>query len=314
MSRFLVKYSDNKIYIIEDKDFSFQSLIKRLKKNGFKVVTFNDAEKFIEKISKKNIDKGENYLIIVTENQPCTEITDHFKHLNLTVEWLLTILNKFSIGFYIFNQKNILAYNNIFQRISHSTYQTIQKTEPDFFINFNDREVFQQKTEKCLNKEINSFTMEIKLMEDNKSMFFGYPITIEGRSLVAGYFLNQEDHDLNDTETIRSHKLIINELNQAFKQLSKIQGLDKIKTSTKEQIISELSEDQPDYGSLNLSDREYEVLMLIYKGYTNQQIADELYISKRTVDFHRSNLLGKTNSRNTADLIRFALKNNLIHD
>lgn len=63
--------------------------------------------------------------------------------------------------------------------------------------------------------------------------------------------------------------------------------------------------------STNLTDREIEILRLIVNEYTNQEIADKLYISKRTVDTHRTNLLEKTESKNTAGLVRFALKNDL---
>ncbi|MFA6403806.1 MAG: response regulator transcription factor [Salinivirgaceae bacterium] len=62
----------------------------------------------------------------------------------------------------------------------------------------------------------------------------------------------------------------------------------------------------------NLSKREVQVLEEICKGLSNQEIADSLFISKRTVDKHRANLLSKTNSKNTANLIMFAIKNKLI--
>jgi len=65
-------------------------------------------------------------------------------------------------------------------------------------------------------------------------------------------------------------------------------------------------------GEVSLSDREIEVLQQICKGLSNQEIADVLHISKRTVDKHRANLLEKTNCRNTASLVMFALKNKLI--
>lgn len=61
-----------------------------------------------------------------------------------------------------------------------------------------------------------------------------------------------------------------------------------------------------------LSKREHQVLQGICKGLSNQEIADSLFISKRTVDKHRSNLLSKTNSKNTAELIMYAIKNKLI--
>ncbi len=61
-----------------------------------------------------------------------------------------------------------------------------------------------------------------------------------------------------------------------------------------------------------LSKRELQVLEEICKGLSNQEIADNLFISKRTVDKHRANLLSKTNSKNTANLIMYAIKNKLI--
>ena len=61
-----------------------------------------------------------------------------------------------------------------------------------------------------------------------------------------------------------------------------------------------------------LSDRENEVLLLICNGLTNAEIADRLNLSKRTVDKHRENLLLKTQSKNTANLVIFAIKSGLL--
>ena len=61
-----------------------------------------------------------------------------------------------------------------------------------------------------------------------------------------------------------------------------------------------------------LSKREAEVLIEICRGYSNQEIADKLFISKRTVDKHRANILEKTGCRNTANLVYFAIKHKLI--
>lgn len=64
--------------------------------------------------------------------------------------------------------------------------------------------------------------------------------------------------------------------------------------------------------SESLSSRETEVLIEICKGLSNQEIADKLFISKRTVDKHRANILAKTGCPNTANLVYFAIKNKLI--
>ncbi len=60
-----------------------------------------------------------------------------------------------------------------------------------------------------------------------------------------------------------------------------------------------------------LTSRERDVLEYIVKEFTNQEIAEKLFISVRTVDAHRRNLLEKTGSRNTAGLVKYAIENNL---
>ncbi len=63
---------------------------------------------------------------------------------------------------------------------------------------------------------------------------------------------------------------------------------------------------------VHITDRELEILELIVKEHTNQEIAKKLFISSRTVDAHRRNLLQKTGARNTAGLVKYAFQHNLI--
>jgi len=77
-------------------------------------------------------------------------------------------------------------------------------------------------------------------------------------------------------------------------------------------VIQKIKHRENESKSANLSKREKEILLKICEGLSNQEIAETLFISKRTVDKHRANLLGKTNSKNTASLILFAIKNKLI--
>jgi len=77
-------------------------------------------------------------------------------------------------------------------------------------------------------------------------------------------------------------------------------------------VIQKIKHRENETKSANLSKREKEILLKICEGLSNQEIAESLFISKRTVDKHRANLLGKTNSKNTASLILFAIKNKLI--
>lgn len=77
-------------------------------------------------------------------------------------------------------------------------------------------------------------------------------------------------------------------------------------------VIQKIKHRELESKSANLSKREKEILFKICEGLSNQEIAETLFISKRTVDKHRANLLGKTNSKNTASLILFAIRNKLI--
>ncbi|NLH33553.1 MAG: response regulator transcription factor [Lentimicrobium sp.] len=82
-------------------------------------------------------------------------------------------------------------------------------------------------------------------------------------------------------------------------------------------IIKELIRKKTNQGKISgeiipLTPRELDVLRYIIDEHTNQEIAEKLFISIRTVDAHRRNLLEKTGSRNTAGLVKFAIKNNLL--
>ena len=67
-----------------------------------------------------------------------------------------------------------------------------------------------------------------------------------------------------------------------------------------------------EHPSAELSSREIEVLLSICRGLSNQEIADKLFISKRTVDAHRANILEKTGCKNTASLVVYAIKHHLV--
>lgn len=74
--------------------------------------------------------------------------------------------------------------------------------------------------------------------------------------------------------------------------------------------MSMLAVDEPDEDQL--SNREVEILVEVCRGLSNQEIADKLFISKRTVDKHRANIMEKTGCKNTANLVVYAIKNHLV--
>ena len=64
--------------------------------------------------------------------------------------------------------------------------------------------------------------------------------------------------------------------------------------------------------NINLTKREREIIRMVAEEYTNVQIGENLGISPRTVDTHRRNLLQKLRVKNTAGLVKYALKNGIL--
>ena len=76
-------------------------------------------------------------------------------------------------------------------------------------------------------------------------------------------------------------------------------------------IIKNLNKKKDAAKNSDLTSREIEVLYSICKGLSNLEIAESLSLSKRTVDKHRENILLKTQSVNTAQMVVYAIKNNI---
>lgn len=63
---------------------------------------------------------------------------------------------------------------------------------------------------------------------------------------------------------------------------------------------------------VDLSKREIQILQLIAEGFTNKEIGEKIFISHRTVDKHRANMMSKIEAKNIAELVRYAMRNELI--
>lgn len=113
---------------------------------------------------------------------------------------------------------------------------------------------------------------------------------------VKGFLL--KNSDINE---VKNALITVYQGGKYFSQELLYNVVKNIRSGHKEQELTEA-----------LSERELEVLVQICNGLSNNEIADNLHISKRTVDKHRANLLDKTNSKNTAHLVMFAIKNKLI--
>jgi len=79
-----------------------------------------------------------------------------------------------------------------------------------------------------------------------------------------------------------------------------------------QQLVNDMFRNKSQKQNTLLTRREKEVLQLITQEFTNQEIADKLFISLHTVDNHRSRLLQKLDAKNTAGLVKKAIENGLV--
>lgn len=99
--------------------------------------------------------------------------------------------------------------------------------------------------------------------------------------------------------------------------LTGIRNVAKGKKHFSSEVTLALLKDEPgnsgQLSAYDLTEREVEILTLIAEGLSNKEVGDKLFISHRTVDTHRTNLMKKLEVHNIAGLIRFAMKHGLIN-
>ncbi|WP_113652617.1 response regulator transcription factor [Pedobacter namyangjuensis] len=130
----------------------------------------------------------------------------------------------------------------------------------------------------------------LSMMDNEKYLFDAFEIG------AVGYILKSANVDellFSIRQVYNGHKVICNELSLKLLHLS----------SNFAKVI------QP---SILLTEREQEILALISEGYTNQQIADRIFASRRTIEGHRQTLIERAGVKNSAQLVRYACKNGLL--
>ena len=99
------------------------------------------------------------------------------------------------------------------------------------------------------------------------------------------------------------------ELVEAIRKVSK--GGKYITSSLAESLATILIKEDQGLPHTILSDREYQVLLMISSGKTNKEIADELSLSVKTISTHHTRILNKMNMRTNAELIHYVIKHEL---
>lgn len=111
--------------------------------------------------------------------------------------------------------------------------------------------------------------------------------------------------DTNRSELIEAIYTIRSGYDYYAKQISTIILKNYLKNTDPEYLLQEQKDK-------SISNREMDVLKLFGQSYTNKEIAEKLFISTRTVESHKTNIMKKLNLKTTVDLIKFVIKNDIV--
>jgi len=170
-------------------------------------------------------------------------------------------------------------------------------------------------------EEINTVQPDIVLTDISMPMIDGYEMTKQIKKLrpatqVIAVSMSGNIADINKMLDVGISGYVLKnagnqELIEAIRKVA--QGKMYFSDDVTEEMVknkhtkTEKKEDQP-----TLTDRELEILKLIVQELSNAEIADKLYISERTVETHRKNMIRKFNTKTIVGLIKYALDNKLI--
>ena len=172
---------------------------------------------------------------------------------------------------------------------------------------------------------LSNHTVDMALMDINMPVMNGIDATITAMKrfpklkVIALSMLNDEDYYFQMIEAGARGFILkdagSDELTLAIETV--IKGQNYFSQDLLRNIIMSLSSNvkmdpDPVTEDMKITERELEVLEQICKGLSNQEIADALYISPRTVERHRANLFTKTGSKNSVNLVMYAIKYNLV--
>lgn len=132
--------------------------------------------------------------------------------------------------------------------------------------------------------------------------------SVDQEKLITKCFDAGADGYLLKNVTTSEIVFAVEQLNAGYKYLSTSIGM-KLLDPIQKKFSVEAGNMKP---SVQFSKRELTILKLIAEGFTNTEIADKLFTSKRTIEGNRQNLLHKTGKKNTAELIGFAIRNAII--
>lgn len=189
---------------------------------------------------------------------------------------------------------------NIFTAISAKEAEAILDNIKDIHVLITDQRMPVTLGTELLTKTVKKYPKQVRILltayADDEEIK-----DAENRGQIYGYMEKPWDADL-------LKKYIMHAYGDFYNKIVEEQRKSKLNRTLSRTVNLNI-----DFNN-TLSNREKEVMMYIVKELNSSEIAEKLFISKRTVDGHRKNIITKLNVKNTAGLVKYAIQNGIIND
>jgi len=212
------------------------------------------------------------------------------------------------LAIFIVSDTKFLFINNKFQELTGYSLQELNKVEINEIIIGKIDESKRQF--ELLNAGVKkNITLQHGILKKDKSIVNVEAslstILFRGKKSVIGCAFEKDENLTQPNLDLKNFMTFLNENNKNYIS-------NEIENYYQQMAVEESLAQKNVKKNINLSKREKEVIKHICNGYTNKEIAEKLFISNRTVDNHRANILSKTHTKNSAELVAFIIKNRII--
>ncbi len=222
-------------------------------------------------------------------------------------------------GIYIYQGETFIETNpSLLDMLGYSRKELLNMSFEDIIAE-QDRAVALPRINRCLRGLDKEIHLRFNAIHKDKSLvaseLYGIEgIRVKGKTSLLG-ILTPSKPELVESEEL--DHINLNEIEEFEKAVDMIAGnRNYISTELINRLISvfrnnELHREKTD-DVISFSERELEVLGEVCKGLSTKEIADKLFISSRTVEKHRANLMTKVEAKNIIEVIIYAVKHKLI--
>lgn len=198
----------------------------------------------------------------------------HERFLKQSDERFYALIDNPMVGVYIYSDYRFLYSNSIISEISGYSRDELKQMSFEELVYTENNDTALEKIQRCLKGIQSSVHAELKIFKKDRSL---------------------------------THIDLFGTLIKFRKKDCLMGNILEIKTGS-----NTGSDSIKNFGKSKLSQREIEVLQFICQGFSSSEIAEKLFLSQNTIETHRANLISKTGSRNTADLVMYAIRNELV--